>query len=361
VQRLICRSWLRDGEALTQLLIGRVKFLDHGTQVPFSIELIESDLLPIEYTDMAIPVIQGVELNGWNRPRAYWLYKTHPGATGTTGIIYPTQQLLRKPAETMLHVKLIDRIGQVRGVSCLASILTRMDDIKDYEESERIAAKIAASMTAVVKKGTPDLYDPLAVGNPRQIRFQPGMIFDDLMPGESVETINSTRPNAGLESYRNGQLRAAAAGMGLSYSSLARDYNGTYSAQRQEMVEQAGQYDVLSSLFVHQFVRPIWQAFVSAAMAAGMLKMPRNADLLTLDHADYRYPAIPWIDPEKEMAADAGLIANYFASPQQIIRERGGDPIDVLNQLAQWDRLLAERQLPPSPAQTKLAAGGGAA
>ena len=61
------------------------------------------------------------------------------------------------------------------------------------------------------------------------MKFAPGMIFDDLSPGESVETIDSTRPNPGLEAFRQGQLRAVSAGLGTSYSTLARDYNGTYS------------------------------------------------------------------------------------------------------------------------------------
>src|SRR3546814_16911546 len=71
------------------------------------------------------------------------------------------------------------------------------------------------------------------------------MVFDDLRPGESISTIDSNRPNPNLEIYRNGQLRAIAAPMRISFSTLSKNYNGTYSAQRQELVENFGAYGVL--------------------------------------------------------------------------------------------------------------------
>jgi lambda family phage portal protein len=240
-----------------------------------------------------------------------------------------------------------DRIRQARGLSIFRRVITRLEDVKDYEESERIAAKVAASMAAAIKKGSPDIYEPATTtGEPRELRLRPGMIFDDLLPGESIETIDSKRPNPELSNFRNGQLRAVAAGIGVSYSSLARDYNGTYSAQRQELVEQAPAYKILSDQFVSQFIQPVWEAFVTLAVTARLVKIPAELDRRTLTDAEFRAPAMPWIDPLKEANANAQLMAGHTASPQQMIRDRGDNPIDVLNQIAQWRRLLAERGIP---------------
>jgi capsid protein len=57
------------------------------------------------------------------------------------------------------------------------------------------------------------------------------MIFDDLHPGEEIGMIDTNRPNPNLLAYRQGQLRAVGAGTTTSYSSVAKDYNGTYSAR----------------------------------------------------------------------------------------------------------------------------------
>lgn len=58
----------------------------------------------------------------------------------------------RYPAEKIIHLKTADRIAQTRGVSIFASVMTRMEDIKDYELSERLAAKVAASICAYVRR-----------------------------------------------------------------------------------------------------------------------------------------------------------------------------------------------------------------
>ncbi|AXI83468.1 hypothetical protein AB672_05740 [Xylella taiwanensis] len=102
------------------------------------------------------------------------------------------------------------------------------------------------------------------------------MIFDDLRPGETVETIDSKRPNANLEPYRNSQLRAIAAPMRISFSSLSKNYNGTYSAQRQELVEQYGAYGVLAYEFISQMVRPVYERLIAMAVVSGELVLPRG-------------------------------------------------------------------------------------
>ncbi len=344
-QRLLGRTWIRDGEALVQELMGRVAGLDHATPVPYALELIEPDLLPFEATDLTRGLLHGVERNAWGRPIAYHLYKQHPG--DPSGFVLPESK--RVAADRIRHLKLIDRIGQVRGISLFASVLTRLDDLKDYEESERIAAKIAASMAAVIIKGDPNLYPEAGYldsqGQPmaqRRMRFAPGMVFDDLRPGEDVKTISSDRPNANLEPHRNGQLRAVAGGFGVSFSSLAKNYNGTYSAQRQELVEQYGAYGVLSMEFIHQLARPITERFVAMAYASGQLVLSNDSDPAALTDALYIAPAMPWIDPMREAEALALMEDNVFMSAPEIIRRRGANPRDVLDQESSWQQKLRE-------------------
>ena len=340
-QRLMCRAWIRDGEALSQLLEGTVPFLEHGTDLPLSLELIEADLLPLDHNDAGRRIRQGIEHNAWRRPLAYHLHKTHPGDIYTAA---GWRDLKRVPAERILHLKFVDRMHQFRGISEFASVIVRLDDIKDYEDSERIAAKVAASMAAAIVKGTPDLYDAAkASDEQRELKFVPGMIFDDLMPGETVESIDAKRPNPNVETYRGGQLRATAAGLGVSYSSLARNYDGTYSSRRQELVEQWVSYAVLTQAFTAQFVQPIWERATALMAATGMLDIPSDVDPASMDDAMYRGQSMPWIDPWREAQAFEKLEQSCFESGPEIIRRRGGNPREVLEQEALWRRQLAER------------------
>jgi lambda family phage portal protein len=331
VQRLVAKTWLRDGECFAQRLIGAVPLLDHATLVPYSLELIEPDMIPLDYHDVGRSIQQGIERNTWGKPTAYWAYKSFPGELLTKG----SYELKRIEASRMHHVASVDRIGQMRGVSEFASVITRLEDIKDYEESERVAAKVAASLTAYVKKGDATLYPETdgTAATPRELHFSPGMIIDSLGVGEEIGMIDSNRPNPNLVTFRQGQLRAVAAGLGGSYSSIARDYSGTYSSQRQELVEQWIHYAVLCDEFVGQFVQPVWNDFVQAAHLSGVVPMPRDVNPATADDALFVGQSMPWIDPLKEALAWHSLVEDGFASEVEVMRKRGANPRDVLEQI----------------------------
>ncbi len=365
-QLLMGRSLFRDGEVMAQLISGDMTTLNHGTRVPFSLELIEADQLAPDCNDPAKGITQGVERDTWGRPRAYHIYKTHPGAPfgfgGTTGF---AGSIKRIPSENLLHLKLTDRIKQARGVTQLASVIRRLNEIKGYEDSERIAAEIASSLTGYIKRTVPDFMDQYGDGSsggesgakPRTFDFVPGMIFDDLRPGEDVGLIDAKRPNPQVENFRRGQLRAVAPGFRVGYSSLSRDYDGSYSSQRQELVEQQPLYEMLSAIFIGQFARPVWQRFVETAVLSKTIEVPADVDPLTLNRASFLPPAMPWIDPLKEIQASAEAVKNRFASPQQVIRARRGNPSQTIEELADWFQQLADSKIPNESATTTPSQG----
>ncbi|WP_082493095.1 phage portal protein [Acidovorax sp. Leaf160] len=350
-QRLMAYTWLRDGEAFAQELVGPVPYLQHGTRVPYSLELFEPDLVPLDYDDVSKGIRQGIQSNAWGQATGYLVYKGDP----RDFMVLRDQGALKTiPAERVLHMATLDRLHQQRGVSEFASVITRLEDLKDYEESERVAAKVAASMTAFVKRNEPNGYEGAgptpqrdADGNPlpRDLRMQPGMVIDTLQVGEEIGMIDSNRPNPNLVTWRSGQLRAFAAGIGASYSSVSRDYNGTYSAQRQELVEQWVHYAVLADEFVGMFVQPVWESFVQAAHLGGIVRMPADLREGSADDALFVGQSMPWINPVHEANAWETLVKAGFASEVEVIRRRGGNPRDVLEQVESFRREAAEKEL----------------
>ena len=339
-QHLACRAWARDGELFSQHLQGPVAGLNHGTRVPYSIELLESDMVPLDYTPTE-SVFGGIEFNDWNAPVAFYVHKRHPGGYRST----LSADLKRVSADRMMHVAVRDRFTAFRGVSILASVITRIEDLKDYEESERVAARMAAAVCAQIKRDKemqwtpPAEFDPLA---PRNLRMRAGMVVDQLLPGEELAMVDPSRPNPNLVGFRDGQLRAFAAGTELGFSSVARNYDGTYSAQRQELVEQDAAYKLMTEHFVARFVQPVWERFVETAIASGLLRVPSNIRPETVSQAEFRGPPMPWIDPLKEANALRQLTRAGFKSSEQAIAERGGNLQDVYEQLARERELAAE-------------------
>lgn len=354
-QRMLARSLFRDGEVLQQYLEGTIKSLDHQSIVPFSIELIESDYLPNDYEDEAKGIVQGVQKNGWGRAKAFFIYKNNPDSSSITS----TRDVKRISADQIDHLKLVDRIRQTRGVSIFASVLNRFDDIKDIDESERVAAKIASSMAGFIRKGSPDMYIPPTGGaDDREMMFSSGMIFDDLNVGEEIGTIDTTRPNNELIPFRDSQLRGAAAGTQASYSSISKNYDGTYSSQRQELVEQYASYGLIWAYLKERAVRPTWKRFVKMAVASRAVDTS-NIDLTTLYDSEYTRPPLTWIDPKKEMDAIEKEIAIGITSRTDVIRRRGGDFEETVKKIAEEQRLFEELGIvlgdpvpEPDPAET---------
>ncbi len=350
-QQLLARSWFRDGDAFYQDLIGTVPYFEHGTAVPYSFEMLEADLVPLDFNDPARNILQGVERNAWGRPIAFHVYKNHPGDPMGTRL-----ETKRVSAEFMHCIALMKRLHQVRGLSVFASAMSRFEDVKDYEESERIAAKVAASMTFQIKKGSGEQYGAdlggqaiLQDGVPiRELRLAPGAIFDDLLPGESIESLGTDRPNPNAATWRKEQLRAAAGGIGVSYSSLSLDYNGTYSAQRQELVEKWGSYLMLAERFIALCVRPQRMRFVEACVLSGRVRLPRGWTLRDLAASTYVRPVMPWIDPLKEAYARGEAEDRGWVSPQQNTLQYGNNPAEVLRQRQDWQE-QTKTFAPPAP------------
>ncbi len=128
-------------------------------------------------------------------------------------------------------------------------------------------------------------------------------------------------------------VRMFAAGTRLSYSSASKNYNGTYSAQRQELVEQFDHYGTLQGTFISKFTRPIYEQMLRMAVMSGRLAVPDDVDQSTLFRAHYQGPAMPWIDPDRESKANERNNRAGYQTRSAIIRSRNENPLEVEEQL----------------------------
>jgi capsid protein len=117
------------------------------------LQVLESDHLDTARNGMVdgVATIQGIALGDAGEPVGYWLHRVHPGATWTLpGATWLSSE--RIPAAEVLHVYRKRRPGQLRDVSWLAPVLTRLRDLGDYEAALLMKAKIEACLAAVVSE-----------------------------------------------------------------------------------------------------------------------------------------------------------------------------------------------------------------
>lgn len=332
-ERLVCRTWLRDGECLGEQLLGHIPgFVHPNGSVPFSLQLMEPDFLPMELTRPADGIFQGIEVNDWQQATRFHVYLQHPGSMAATG-------LRTRPvaAERMLHLKLVKRLHSRRGISVLASSLQRIGGLQNYEESELVAARISAAMAFYIRKGSSEDYAAPETGvqqeKRRTLPISPGTIFDDLRPGEDVGTIESKRPSPMVQTFRDTMMRAicGAAG-GVNFSTTAKKYDGNYSAQRQELVDSYVSYGVLSNAFIARWSRPVYRRYVQMSILTGRHVPPPDLDIRTVMLAYYQPPVMPWIDPYKEAQGNREMVRGGFGTESEVIRARGKNPQEVKRQ-----------------------------
>ncbi len=341
-QRLAARSWMRDGECFIHHLDGDVPELVHSTAVPYTIELLEADMCPMSLTSRTVDGMllrYGILTDQWGKPEEYLLRLQHPGdslfglftAGMSLGVGVSLRDVKRVPARNISHVKHVKRMHQTRGVSALATVFNRLGDLKDYEESEQTAARIGSYVALAITK-SPDA-QPEAPGSssPREMDWMPGMIFDGLVEGEKVESIKNERPSNQILPFRQQALMAVSSGSRAGYSSISKDFNGTYSAQRQELVESELHYAVMTEELVSMKIRPTYRRFVNMAFVSQLIprELLQGIDVSTLFKAAFRGPSVAYIDPVKEINHELiGVQAGFF-SKQSVQLKRGSNPSDV--------------------------------
>ncbi|WP_368417413.1 phage portal protein, partial [Falsiroseomonas sp.] len=118
------------------------------------LQVLESDHLDAARQGVieGIPTLQGIGLGEAGEPVGYWLHRVHPGASWVLpgGATWLSSQ--RVPARDVLHIYRKRRPGQLRDVSWLAPVLTRLRDLGDYEAALLMKAKIEACLAAVVSE-----------------------------------------------------------------------------------------------------------------------------------------------------------------------------------------------------------------
>ncbi len=175
---------------------------------------------------------------------------------------------------------------QKHGVTPLACVLQDMRDLARYKDANLWRAIMEACIGVVIKQtqsagGGFQTLLPRSEGDSgttasglSTVDFVPGMVAR-LNPGEDVEGFTPQAPGNSYEPFTRQTLRGIAAGSRLSYGQISRDFTqGTYSGQRQEMLEDRREFEPLQELHAHNAVLPIYRLFVAFCVLEGARRWP---------------------------------------------------------------------------------------
>lgn len=337
VQQLIARTLPQDGEVFLRLRAGA------DNPFGFAVEVLDADLVDHEFTvapeknpaGTGNGVVMGVEVTRYGRAVAYWTWTVHPSEFGPLGA---SRERVRIPASEMLHLYLVERPGQTRGVPWFAPILFDQKMMAAYQEAEITAARIGASNVAAIQLdpdkmvGAPE--EPAAGAYSVERELEPASVWR-LNPGESLVSTNFDHPSTAFAPFVKAILRSIATGLGVSYTSLTGDLEAVnYSSIRAGLLQERDAWRSLQEWITDHCHRRVFAAWLPFAALGGFVPA-RESQTLDAESVRWLPRGWAWVDPLKDMEAAAMAVREGFTTRSAVCAEQGDDFRDHLAALAE--------------------------
>ena len=279
-------------------------------------------------------VNNGVEVNRVGRPIAY-----HIG-TRRDGMLRDVKRIQAR--NFIFHKKRI-RPTQLRGAPELACVVNDLQDLDEYDSIEMLSAKVAASLSAVIKReGALDFELAERANDDADERlqtFEPGQ-FQYLEPGEDVSVIGTSgRPNVDAIDYCMYRLRKIGASIGIPVEWILQTIGNSSFSASQGMIllyqqtceaEQRNLYPVLSRL---------WRWKVENWIAGGMIDPLPGTDPFRVS---WQPPSFRWVNRVAQVKADAAYLNMGAISLDDVCATFGHDVPSTLDRKAR-NIVLAKR------------------
>lgn len=362
MQQLAFISWLISGD-----VFALVKQEDVDINRPYSLRLhlIEADRCSTPQStgslfhgmtegkgDNGNKIYDGVEVDASAKAVAYYIRNTYPYQE----ILEPTEWKRveaygeKTGLPNIVHVMSSERPEQYRGISYLAQIIEPILQMRRYTEAEITAAIVESFFTAFIKttkpanempfnEATPDEEPQTAQYDPNEYEIGPGLM-NVMNPGEDVEFAEPKRPASGFEAFTKAICTQIGAALEIPRDILLKEFNSSYSASRGALLEAWKSFRMYREWFVSDFCKPIYEVWLSEAVARGRIKAPgffsdRRVKEAWLG-AEWIGPSQGQLDPVKEITAEIMAVANGFSTNEDsTIRWNGGDWNSNMNKLRQ--------------------------
>lgn len=299
----------------------------------------------------------GVELNKYGEPTAYWIRSRHPGDPNLTGKLDTWDRVARYNrfgVEQVIHVTDQLEADQTRAVSRFAPIVNDLQRLDNYERAEEEAALLGAIFTLAITSefGQQSAFDTLgldamkknmelqaAFHEGKSINFQ-GTKIPHLFPGEKIESIKNEHPNAAYKDHRNAVLGRIARGSSCSFEEFTGDWTQTtYSSGRASVDVADRSVRAKRANFVDRLANKMFGLWLYEALLKRTVTAIEPQKLL--DNWRYFYAAsmTKWVgpprivvDPKKNAEANEVRLRNGTLTLADACAEEGSDWEDVLAQ-----------------------------
>lgn len=352
MEHIIMSSMVTDGEAF--LLLER----DKGRRlVP---RLIDPALIDINYNrnETGKNIIKfGIEYDSLKRPVRYYLnsdFSIHHPMVGNTG--HANIKRTSIEATNMIHVFRKIWVGQTRGIPWASIALGDLFQLGRYKTAAVTAARIGAAKMGFFTNEDGEEYEGDEEGGEFTVNAEAGT-FENI-GNKHFEAFDPTYPAGEFKVFLSTALQAISAGVGIDAHTFSNDYTQVnYSSARVAMLETREYYKTLQTWLSRCLFRPLFDGWLARELIMGRLSIGSVTFNRGLDYyrsARFQGRRWDWVDPAKEIGAKEKAYFLRITSLSQIIRERGDDPEEVFQEIAEEKKLLDSLGITPENVMSKI-------
>jgi lambda family phage portal protein len=292
----------------------------------------------------------GVEVDAFGKPVNYWFTK---GGVGINRNAEPIS------ASKIMHRFKIKRSDQVRGIPWAHAAMLSMHYSGEFALSALMAAKWGADNLGffVSPDGSaPNVGDDTTADGTQLMNTEIGKFFT-VPEGYDYRGVDSKYPNEVFDSFMKQIHRRMASGLNNSYPAICNDHSDlNYNSIRATQSDDRDQYRRHQRFFTEAWLNPIFERWLTFAIANGAITMP-NGSALPMTKID-KFKAYTWQyrgwesnDPLKDMNAAKIAIQELRIDSRTAYAARAGRDIeDVFNELmTEESQPISAATAPPSP------------
>ena len=352
LQSLVVKTTVRDGACF---------ILKNFVKKTLKLQVLEPEYLNTHVNRTELEnggeVRNGIEYDRNNQRTGYYFYVRHPNDPGpgasfeivdprSTSVGYSGgRQTVRIPAKRVAHVFRLDRAGQQDGLSWVGSCLSKLWDLREYEEAKLIQQKIQCSFTAFVEDNYSLSEEEREdfLGQPSENSLNrtvaPGSI-EELPTGKTVKfPIQAVTPH---EEFVERSIRSIAAAMGLSYEAF-NDYSKVnFSSGRMGFIEMDRHMKNMSqTVFIPRFFNKIAEWFFDHLTYREILPKEHGLSI------KWVLPQREMIDPEKETKTLLSLWGANVISAKYVQARLGLNFDKNMEEIAESKKIYDDMGLEP--------------
>lgn len=301
-------------------------------------------------------IISGVEINEDGAVVAYWVSNRVPWDPVDVSKAPEWVRVEAFGRETgtpnVLQICHDMRPEQYRGVPYLAPVIETLKQVTRYTKAELTAAIIKSFFAlffteSTVGRSIEDVLPGVGVAaeeanapsvDPSEYSLAAGTM-NALPKGVDVKTVDASNSMSTYELFTRSNIQQIAAALGQPYEVLMKSFNSSYSASRAALLQAWDEYKTRRKWFARDFCQPVYEAWLTEAVATGRIDAPGFFDdpaiRVAWCNADWFGPSMSILDPVKDVTGSALRVTYGLSTREREAAEMTGTDLEEnLEQLA---------------------------